>query len=236
MNIIDAIIILVILLFGIYGFKNGLIRTVVSAIGIILVFTISFTLKNPIAEWLSLNLPFFNFWGAFKDVTILNVVIYQLIAFFIVFSILMAVYAFAVRISKFIERILKLTIILGIPSKILGFIVGLIEGEFIMTVILMLLSLPIFNLELVHESNLKRYLFESTPIVGTLMKDTSKATNEIMSLKKEFSSNSKKDKFNSESFDIMLKYGVIKVDYADKLISSGKLKIDNADEILNKYR
>lgn len=236
MNIIDAIIILVVLLFGIYGFKNGLIRTVVSAIGIILVFTISFALKNPIAEWLSLNLPFFNFWGAFKDVTILNVVIYQSIAFLIVFSILMAIYSFAVKISKFIERILTLTIILGIPSKILGFIVGLIEGVFIMAVVLMFLSLPIFNLELVHESNLKKGLLESTPIVGNLMKDTSKATNEIMSLKKEFSSNSSKNKFNSESFDIMLKYGIIKVDYADKLISSGKLKIDNANEILNKYR
>jgi len=236
MNIIDAIIILVVLLFGVYGFKNGLIRTVVSAVGIILVFLVSFALKNPIAEWLSLNLPFFNFWGAFKGVTILNVVIYQSIAFLVVFSILMSIYAFAVKISKFIERILRLTIILGIPSKILGFIVGLIEGEFIMAVILMFLSMPIFNLELVHESNLKNYMFESTPIVGNLMKDTSMATNEIMNLRKEFSSNSTKDKFNSESFDIMLKYGIIKTDYAEKLINSGKLKIDNANEILNKYR
>lgn len=86
MNIIDAIIILFVLLIGVIGWHNGFIKTVVSAIGIIIVFSLAFILKNPIAEWLSLNLPFFNFWGAFKGVTILNVIIYQVIAFLLVFN------------------------------------------------------------------------------------------------------------------------------------------------------
>ena len=98
MNIVDAIIILFILMFGVYGFKNGFIRSVVSFVGIILVFSLSFALKNPIAEWLSLNLPFFNFWGEFRGVTILNVVIYQTIAFFIVFSVLMILYEIVVKL------------------------------------------------------------------------------------------------------------------------------------------
>lgn len=236
MNIIDVLIILFILLIGVIGWHNGVIKTVVSAVGIILVFSLAFALKNPIAEWLSLNLPFFNFWGDFKGVTILNVVIYQLIAFLVVFAILMAIYQIVVRISGFIERILKYTIVLGIPSKILGFIVGLIEGEVIATVILIFLSLPIFGLDLIHESKLKTFMLESTPVIGTMMKDTSQAINEIMDLREEFSSNSMKDEFNRDSLDIMLKYGIVKVDYAEKLINSGKLKIENASEILNKYR
>lgn len=236
MNIIDVLIILFILLIGVIGWHNGVIKTVVSAVGIILVFSLAFALKNPVAEWLSLNLPFFNFWGDFKGVTILNVVIYQLIAFLVVFAILMAIYQIVVRISGFIERILKYTIVLGIPSKILGFIVGLIEGEVIATVILIFLSLPIFGLDLIHESKLKTFMLESTPVIGTMMKDTSQAINEIMDLREEFSSNSMKDEFNRDSLDIMLKYGIVKVDYAEKLINSGKLKIENASEILNKYR
>lgn len=236
MNIIDAIIILFVLLIGVLGWHNGFIKTVVSAVGIILVFSLSFVLKNPIAEWLSLNLPFFNFWGDFRDVTIINVVIYQLISFLIVFSILMAIYAIVVRISGFIEKILKYTIVLGIPSKILGFIVGVIEGQIIATVVLIFLSVPIFGIDLVHESKLKTYMLESTPLIGNMMGNTSQAINEIMNLRQEFSSNSKKDEFNRNSLDIMLKYNIIEVDYADKLISSGKLKIENSEGILSKYR
>lgn len=236
MNIIDVVIILFVLLVGITGWHNGFFKTIVSAGGIVVVFILSFALKNPIAEWLSLNLPFFNFWGAFKDVTILNVVIYQLIAFFIVFSVLMAIYAVVVKITGFIEKILKCTIILGIPSKILGFIAGIIEGQVIATILLMLLSLPIFNIDIIHESSLKKYMLESTPVIGNMMKDTSKALGEIMDLREEFSSNSTKDEFNRRSFDVMLKYNIIEVDYAEKLVSSGKLKIEQAESIIDKYR
>lgn len=235
MNIIDVIIILFILLIGVIGWHNGVIKTTVSAVGILIVFILSFYLKNPIAEWLSLNLPFFNFWGDFKNVTMLNVIIYQLLSFIIVFSILMIIYGVVVKISSFIEKILKCTIILGIPSKILGFIVGLIEGQIIVAVILIFLSFPIFEIDLVHESKLKRFILESTPIVGNLSKNISVATNEIMLLRDKFSSDSTKDEFNRKSLDIMLKYNIIKVDYANKLLSSGKLKISNYEQIIDKY-
>ncbi len=235
MNIIDVIIILFILLIGVIGWHNGVIKTTVSAVGILIVFILSFYLKNPIAEWLSLNLPFFNFWGDFKNVTMLNVIIYQLLSFIIVFSILMIIYCVVVKISSFIEKILKCTIILGIPSKILGFIVGLIEGQIIVAVILIFLSFPIFEIDLVHESKLKRFILESTPIVGNLSKNISVATNEIMLLRDKFSSDSTKDEFNRKSLDIMLKYNIIEVDYANKLLSSGKLKISNYEQIIDKY-
>lgn len=237
MNIIDVIIILFMLLMGIIGWKNGFIRTIVSAVGIILVFVLSFYLKNPTAEWFSLNLPFFNFWGDFKNVAILNVVIYQLIAFFIVFSILIAIYAVIVRISKFIEKILKMTVILGIPSKILGFIAGLVEGQIIVTIALMFLSLPILGINIVHESKLKTVFLEATPVISNMMGSTSQAVSEIMDLRQEFSSNSTKDKFNEKSLDILLKYNIIEVDYAKKLVNSGKLKmnVNNANIIISKY-
>lgn len=237
MNLIDVVIILFILLIGVYGWYNGFVKTTVSAVGLILVFVLSFFLKNPIAEWLSLNLPFFNFWGDFKDVTIINVVIYQLIAFFIVFSILMVIYSLVVKISKFIEKILKCTVILGLPSKILGFIVGLIEGYVIAVIAVFFLSLPVFGIDPIHESKMKSFMLESTPGISGMLGGTSQAISEIMDLRDEFSSNSTKDKFNEKSLDIMLKYNIIKVDYAEKLVYSGKLKMntDNAKAIIRKY-
>ena len=235
MNIVDVVLIIFILLVGVIGFKNGFINTVISSIGLIVVFVLSFYLKNPIAEWLSLNLPFFNFWGAFKDVSILNVVIYQVIAFFIVFAILITIYGAVVKITNVIERILKFTIILGIPSKILGFLVGLIEGYFLAGVILIIFSLPVLNFEEVKDSSVRSFMFEKTPVMGNMLKSTSSAYDEIMNLRDEFSSNTKKDEFNKSSFEILLKYNIMSTDYAEKLVNSGKLKIDGAKEIINKY-
>ena len=235
MNIVDVVLIIFILLVGVIGFKNGFINTVISSIGLIVVFVLSFYLKNPIAEWLSLNFPFFNFWGAFKDVSILNVVIYQVIAFFIVFAILITIYGVVVKITNVIERILKFTIILGIPSKILGFLVGLIEGYFLAGVILIIFSLPVLNFEEVKDSSVRSFMFEKTPVMGNMLKSTSNAYDEIMNLRDEFSSNTKKDEFNKSSFEILLKYNIMSTDYAEKLVNSGKLKIDGAKEIINKY-
>lgn len=236
MNIVDFVLIVFILLVAYAGFRDGFIRTVVGALGLILVFVLSFYLKNPLAEWLSLNLPFFNFWGSFREVTILNVVIYQAIAFFIVFAILIAIYSIVIKITNVIERILKFTIILGIPSKILGFIAGLIEGYFLTGVILVLFSLPILNFDLVRESKVRNFMFEKTPIMGSMLNDTTMAYDEIMDLREEFSSNSKKEEFNKKSFEILLKYKIMNTDYAEKLVSSGKLKIDGATSIINKYK
>ena len=68
------------------------------------------------------------------------------------------------------------------------------------------------------------------------MGDTSKAIDEIVSLKDDFTDKEDKSEFNRNSFDIMLKYNVIKYDYAKKLVDSGKLKIDDVDSILDKYK
>ena len=59
MNIVDVVIVLLILLCGVVGFKRGVFKQLVSTVGFVLVFILAFYLKNPVAEFLSLNLPFF---------------------------------------------------------------------------------------------------------------------------------------------------------------------------------
>ena len=63
MSIVDALIILIILACGAIGFKKGVIKQLVSTVGFVLVVVLAFYLKNPVAEFLSLNLPFFTFGG-----------------------------------------------------------------------------------------------------------------------------------------------------------------------------
>lgn len=238
MNIVDVIVILLIAMCGVIGMKKGFIKSLVSLVGIILVFVLAYYLKNPIAEWLSLNLPFFNFTGSFKGATILNVIIYQLIAFFIVFAILMALYSILVIVSKVIEWFLKITIILAIPSKIGGFIVGLFEGIVISLMIIMILSLPTLNLGIVEDSAIRNYLYNASPIMGNITGNTNDAIEEIIDLRDKFEDSDDKEEFNLSCLDSLLKHKVITIGYTEKLINSDKLKIDKAKAqlIVDKYK
>ena len=128
LSIVDAITILVILLGGVIGFKDGVIKRLTSVIGLVIVVILSFVLKNFVSVLFYENLPFLDLWGIFKGVQVINIIFYELLAFIIVSSVLMLVYRVLLMITGLVEKILKATIILSIPSKILGFFVGLIEN------------------------------------------------------------------------------------------------------------
>jgi len=130
LKIIDVIIILIILLGGVIGFKEGVIKKLTSIIGLIAVIVLSFILKNYLSVFFYENLPFFDLWGVFKGIQVLNIVFYEMLAFVIIAAVLTLIYRVLLAVTGIIEKVLKATIILSIPSKILGFFVGLIENYF----------------------------------------------------------------------------------------------------------
>ena len=92
LNIVDVIIILIILLGGLVGFKEGAIKKLTSIIGLIAVVILSFMLKNYLSVFFYENLPFFNLWGIFKGIQVLNILFYELLAFAIISSVLTLIY------------------------------------------------------------------------------------------------------------------------------------------------
>src|SRR5690625_5201712 len=91
MNIVDILIIIFILLGASIGFKQGFTKSLVSFVGIIVVIILAYLLKNPVSEFLMSIGPFFNFGGIIKGVTVLNIAVYEIIAFILVFTILMII-------------------------------------------------------------------------------------------------------------------------------------------------
>ncbi len=55
LNILDVVIVLLILCAGVVGFKRGFFKEIVMTVGLLLVYIISFKLKDPIANWMSMN-------------------------------------------------------------------------------------------------------------------------------------------------------------------------------------
>jgi len=237
MNIVDAIIILLVLACGVVGFKRGVLKQLVSTVGFVIVVVVAFYLKNPIAEFLSLNLPFFSFGDTVVNGASFNIILYQLISFILVVIVLESILSILIRVTGIIEKILNFTIILGIPSKILGFIVGIIEGFIIAFLVLFFLRQPGFNLKIFEGSKLTDPILKSTPILSQVAGNFVDTFNDLYELgndyyEKELDQNT----LNLNSIDVMLEHKIITPDYVSKLVDANKIKVNGIDSVINKYR
>lgn len=235
MNIIDIVIILIILCGAVIGFKRGVIKELVMTVGFLLVFIISFYLKNPIAEWLSPYLPFFDFWGVFEGVTVLNIILYQMLAFLIVFSVVMVVFRILLEISGFIETVLKFTIILGIPSKLLGAVVGAIEGFVIAFMVVFVLNQPMLDIGIMADSKYKDKVLD-TPVLTNVVSSVNETVRDVYELMEDDEYKNDHNAFNRKAIDVMLEHKMITVGYVERLIDNGKIVVPGIDSVLNNYR
>lgn len=229
--LLDAIIVFVILSFGFLGLARGVIKQLISSVGTIVIFVLAFYLKNPIARFLSLKLPFWDFNGFAHGLTSLNILFYQLIAFLIILALLFLVLELLLKLAEKIENALTMTVILGIPSKILGFIVGLVEGYVLMFIALFILSLPFWNFSIINNSKLRPKILSSSPILSKVTNNTYNAATDIY---EEVKKNSDKDD-NSKNLAIvklLLKYNVVDKEYLKELRVHSKLNIPGIDSVI----
>lgn len=234
-NVFDIGIILLLVMGIVVGLKRGLIKEAASLIGIIIVFILSFTLKDYLGNLLCTFMPFFEFKGAIEGLSVLNIFMYQMIAFLIVFGILLTLYEIIIKLSKFINKLVNITIILIIPSKILGAVFSLIKTYIILTAVFLILMIPIGHSEVFRDSTLINIMLYKTPIISNYISNFSKPINEIYDLLKDIKNKDNKE-INTEALDIMLKYDVVSKETITNLVKLNKLKnIKNIDEILNKY-
>ena len=236
LGIVDAVIIVIILMFGATGIKNGFFKQTVVTVGTILVFVLSYYFKDFLANWFSYNLPFFDYAGPFQGLETINIILYQMIAFLIMIVLLTSVLIVALKIMNVFEWLLKITIIGGLVSKILGFFVGLIEGYVIAFIIVFFLSQPAVSLNIVDESKLMPKILESSPVLSGVVSETNETIKEMYDLVDAYNKDKDADKFNHNAINVMLKNKVITVNYVETLIEKDKLKTKNLKPILDKYR
>ncbi len=238
MNVIDVAIVLIILMMGVIGLKRGFFKQLVMSMGMILIVVISFALKNPLANFLSLHFPFFSFSNIPSISSVFNILFYQVISFIIIFGLLTIVFNVVLWITNIFEKLLKMTVILAIPSKILGFILGIIEGYILVFAFSFLLTQPALNIDVVKESKLLHAIQNSTPGLSNMMNKTYDSIKDIYDLKSVYDDDKEKsyEEFSYKAVDIMLKNKVVKTDYIEKLQSKGKLNIRNVEQLIKKYK
>lgn len=232
MNVVDIIILVSIILGAVTGFIRGFFKQTIIFVGTILVVVFAFILKNPLSLVLYRNLPFFKLWGLGS----LNILLYEVLAFIIAIAVLSLIFAVAIKVTGIIEMVLKATVILALPSKLLGMIVGIIQSIVILYVVLFIASLPVFKIPFIKESKYTNIILTKTPIISSITNDVVKSFEEIGNTIIYIGKDIKDvDGTNNRITEVLLKNKVITFENVKYLVEEGKLKITNLEELQNNY-
>ena len=232
-NIFSVIIILLILLCGVLGSKRGILKELVIIVGTIVVFAIAFFLKDFVADFFCTYLPFFNFRIPLGNLISLNIIFYQLIAFLLIVIVLRLILQILIDVTGIFSKIINATIILALPNKLLGFIVGLLEGYILMFIILNVIAIPLSGSELFMSSGVRRFIVNDTPVLKDCLGGLNYAIDDVLSLSSEDDRNTN----DLKVIDIMLKYKTVSVEFMDNVKETGKLDdISGLDSVIDKYR
>ena len=237
LNIFDVGIILLLIMFLIVGFKNGVIREAFALIGIIAVFILSFVFKGLLGNLMCIILPFFKLSGIIEGFSVINILIYQIIAFMLVFAILLTIYEIFLKISKFIQKLVNLTIILILPSKLLGAVVSLINGVIVLYAVFIVLMIPLKNSELFTGSTMVNQILYKTPILSQSSNNYINTVEEIYNLAEKVSNKKiSTNAANLELLDMMLKHKIVNKSTVESLVKLHKLDdVNNIETVLQKY-
>mgnify|MGYP000088863834 FL=1 len=233
MNIFSVIVILLIISSGVIGLKKGFLKESVVFIGTILVYIISFLLKDKIGLVLCKWFPFFSFDG----LQTLNILVYQLIAFIFIATILFSIATIIFKLTGIIQKLVDITIILTLPSKILGFIFGILEGYIVMFLILIILAIPLRNVELFKESTVVTKIMYNSPILSKTLGGVPKTIEDILDVTTEIQKTDyNKNKVALDIMKIELDHNIISKEDTLDLIERGKLdKVQGIKSFVKNY-
>lgn len=234
MNIVDVVIILLLGLSFVSGYIRGILKEAVMLFGTIIIYIISFNLKDGLGLILCKILPFFKLDGLVS----LNIFLYQLIAFVIIAGFLFGIYGIVLKLTGILQKIVDLSIILKFPSKILGGVAGLFEGYIIIFILLIILSIPFSNNELFNSSLLNKkivtsslFLSNSLGKIDNVIVDTYDITDKINN------KNTNTSLINLEIVKLYLDYNVVSYDDMKDIIDTGKLdEISSIDNFIRQYK
>jgi hypothetical protein len=143
----------------------------------------------------------------------------------------MIVLKLIIFVTGIIEKILKATIILGIVSKIIGGVLGIIEMYAITFILLFFFSQPFMRITGVGESKLSDVILNHTPVLTSKIKGYTIVVGDLYSMKDNYLD---KD-FEYKSIEKFLKYKVIDVKSLKILKEKNKLKFNGLDSLIEKY-
>lgn len=228
-TVVDIILVAFIILGTYMGTRKGLIKSLVSFVGLVAIVIISYALRIKLAGFLIDTMPFINFGGALEGLTSINILIYNVIAFVVIFVLLYCLLNILITLTGFIDTLLKFTVIWIIPSKIGGAIVGFLESWIFLFLVVFVMAQFSFTNNLIKDSGVSNIILNNTPVIGTYLGGASKAAEEIYKGIEEYSKDETKttEDLNLYILQIEINYGLVSKEKATELMEIGKIGLKN---------
>jgi len=230
MNMFVDILLIVFIVLGTFaGTRRGLIKTAVGFVGLVAIVILSYSLKNPLANFLIDTLPFLQFGGAIEGLTSLNILLYNIISFVVVFILMYCVLNIILALTGFVDTLLKFTVIWIIPSKIGGAILGFLEAWVFLFLVVFVLSQFKFTNTFIKDSTVSNIMLNNTPIIGNYLSGARDAAKDIYEGIEEYSKDETKTTtdLNLYILQIQINNGLISKEKAQELLDTGKINLGN---------
>ncbi len=227
MTVVDIIAIIIIILGALFGFKKGAIKGLIQLVGLVAIVIVAYQFKDTIGNLLIKHLPFFNFGGKVNDLYALNLLVYQGIAFLVVFILLYCLLNILIDISGIVEFLLKITIIFEIPSKVIGAVLGAVEAIFFVFILGVAMLQFSQTSKYVMESKMVKPIVEKTPIVNMVFRTGIGAAENIYEEIDNYQETKDSKETNIAIIRILVKYDIVKATLVQECIDNGKLHLEN---------
>ena len=227
MNFVDFGLIIIITISALVGYKSGVIKTFARMASLVIAAIIAYSFKDMLANFLIDFMPFFNFEGMFKGITGINILFYHGASFIVLFIIIYSLLSIVIMLAGFIDRLLKMTIILYLPDKILGGLLGAVYGVIISFILIFSMSMLPNTQKYVIDSSYGYIILNRTPIIRTVLAKTTVVTSEIKDIMNDKEGNSEEEikSVQLSVLDTFIKYGYITKEAAAKLIEENKIDL-----------
>ena len=227
MKISEIVIIIIILLGALIGFKKGAIKEIFELVGTISIIIIAYLLKGYLASLLIKLLPFFNFKG-YVGLYSINFLIYDVISFIIIFVLLYCILNILINLAGFIDKLINLSVIFALPSKIIGLVLGMVNAlVFIFLLCYIAMQIP-HTQKYVMESKVSTSILERTPIVNVVCSKGILVGEDVYNklLSYSFKEEDTQD-MNLQIATSVAKYGLVDKTLIQEVINKGKLNLEH---------
>lgn len=227
MKISEIVIIIIILLGALIGFKKGAIKEIFELVGTISIIIIAYLLKGYLASFLIKLLPFFNFKG-YVGLYSINFLIYDVISFIIIFVLLYCILNILINLAGFIDKLINLSVIFALPSKIIGLVLGMVNAlVFVFLLCYIAMQIP-HTQKYVMESKVSTSILERTPIVNVVCSKGILVSEDVYNklLGYSFKEEDTQD-MNLQIATSVAKYGLVDKTLIQEAINAGKLNLEH---------
>ena len=227
MKISEIVIIIIILLGALIGFKKGAIKEIFELVGTISIIIIAYLLKGYLASLLIKLLPFFNFKG-YVGLYSINFLIYDVISFIIIFVLLCCILNILINLAGFIDKLINLSVIFALPSKIIGLVLGMVNAlVFIFLLCYIAMQIP-HTQKYVMESKVSTSILERTPIVNVVCSKGILVGEDVYNKLSNYSFKEEDTQdMNLQIATSVAKYGLVDKTLIQEVINKGKLNLEH---------